>query len=204
MIAFLGLSVAAPDFDALDRAAWKDVGERATRVGPVALRASYVHAVGCVEGQVQVTVSSERLLAVTADMASAKEWSSADLSHSRELSRDAEGFVLFQRLEVPAWTLSSDRFWVLRGVNDATIQRYRWYRLEAAHHPEVKDDSHGAIEPPVNYGEWSFRSHDEGTLLRYRACVDFGGPVPAAVQRWITTQQVPALIEDLVEEAGRR
>jgi hypothetical protein len=112
--------------------------------------------------------------------------------------------VLFQRLEVPAWTLSSDRYWVLHGTADPTHRRYRWYRLDGTAHPEIQQDANGAIEPPVNYGEWRFVDTADGTTLRYRACADFGGPVPTAVQRWVTTQQVPALIEDLVEEAARR
>jgi len=195
---------AEPDFGALDQATWKEVGSRRTDVGKVMLQASYVDEVGCVQGDVTVDVTPEKLLAVTDDMVSAPSWSSADISHSRELSRDASSFVLFQRLEVPAWTLSSDRYWVLRGTADSAKQRYRWYRLSGESHTAVSEAADGAIEPPVNYGEWRFLDHEDGTSLRYRACADFGGPVPTAVQRWVTTQQVPALIEDLVQEAGRR
>jgi len=202
---FLTIVVAAePDYTALERVAWKDVSVRATEVGDVSLRASYVGDVGCVEGAVLVDVSPERLLAVNDDMVSAPAWSSADLSHSRELARDDQGFVLFQRLDVPAWTLSSDRYWVIRGSVDGANSRYRWYRLSGTQHPTIADDAKGAVEPPVNYGEWSYRREENGTNLRYRACADFGGPVPTAVQRWVTVQQVPALIEDLVKEAGRR
>lgn len=202
---FLTIVVAAePDYTALDRVDWKDVSVRSTEVGDVSLRASYVGDVGCVEGAVQVDVSPERLLAVNDDMVSAPGWSSADLSHSQELARDGQGFVLFQRLDVPAWTLSSDRYWVIRGSVDGANSRYRWHRLSGTEHPTIADAAKGAIEPPVNYGEWSYRPHENGTNLRYRACADFGGPVPTAVQRWVTVQQVPALIEDLVKEAGRR
>ncbi len=201
----LALAMAsAPDFDALDHTTWKDVGSRSTDVGEVTLRASYVDEVGCVQGDVTVDVTPDKLLAVTDDMVSAPSWSSADISHSRELSRDAISFVLFQRLEVPAWTLSSDRYWVLRGTADSAKQRYRWYRLSGEAHTDIAEAADGAIEPPVNYGEWRFLDSMDGTNLRYRACADFGGPVPTAVQRWVTTQQVPALIEDLVQEAGRR
>ena len=202
---FLTIVVAAePDYAALDRADWKDTSVRSTSVGDVALRASYVDGVGCVEGSVDVDVDAERLLAVTDDMVSAKRWSSADLSHSQELSRDAEGFVLFQRLEVPRWTLSADRYWVLRGMTNSANQSYRWYRLPGAAHDAIQPVAKGAVEPPINYGEWRFLDSSTGTSLRYRACADFGGPVPTSVQRWVTVQQVPALIEDLVKEAGRR
>lgn len=202
---FLTIVVAAePNYGALDQAEWKDVSVRSTDVGDVALRASYVDEVGCVEGIVEVDVEPERLLAVTDDMVSAKRWSSADLTHSEELSRDAEGFVLFQRLNVPAWTLSSDRYWVLRGSTDGANQRYRWHRVAGSDHPSIRPVAEGAIEPPINYGEWRFQEAPNGTSLRYRACADFGGPVPTAVQRWVTVQQVPALIEDLVTEAARR
>jgi hypothetical protein len=199
----------SPDWSSLSADDWSEVGTRRSEVGAIDIRAKYVDAIGCVEGTVRVDASPEALLAITADMASAPDWSSATLSASEVVERDAGSFVLFQVLDVPGWTLANDRFWTIRGEPvslESGATRYRWSRVDSGAYPrvaEVVDDR--AIEPPTNYGEWLFTPTDAGaTDLRYRACADFGGRVPTPIQRWINTQQVPALVSELVQEAQRR
>lgn len=202
----VGVSAAA-DFASLDTTSWREAGTRETDVGEIAIRASYVDAVGCVEGTTTVSVSASALLAVTDDMASAPSWSSAELTVSEEVERHGSGFVILQRLDVPGWTLAADRYWAIHGQASTLehgIGRYRWQRVDASRYPLAEEVGARAIEPPVNYGEWVFTPTGLGTELRYRACADFGGRVPAPIQRWINTQQVPALVRDLVQEARRR
>jgi hypothetical protein len=208
MMAALSARAETPDFDRLSAGEWSEVGTRRSDVGEIHLRARYVEAIGCVEGTATVEVDPEALLSVADHMAKAPEWSSAPLTISEELERDGEGFVLFQVLDVPGWTLANDRFWTIRAEPAALaegVTRYRWHRVDSTTWPRVAEIVGArAVEPPVNYGEWLFTPAGTGSAVQYRACADFGGRVPAPIQRWINTQQVPALIEELVAEAARQ
>jgi hypothetical protein len=204
-------ALAAPAWDRLDAEEWQVLGERRSEVGALALRTKRLDDVGCVEGSVVVGVPVHKLLAVTNDMVSSVEWSSNDLLISRELERRGHSMVLFQYFDTPGWTLAADRFWVIRGETERLGEggRYRWNHLDSgAAFPEAvreaRQISARAVEPPVNFGEWLFKPEESGTLLRYRACVDFGGRVPAGIQHRLNTQQVPNLIAELVLEAERR
>lgn len=205
----LAAASASPSWELLSEPAdWKDLGTKKSEIGEVRVRSKPVDGVDCVEGTSVVATETSQLLAVTDDMVSAMAWSSAGLTVSEELTRDDTGFVLFQYYDAPGWTLAADRFWVIRGESSSTEDggQYRWSRVDPS--SDVVTRAHtissGAIEPPTNYGEWRFTPTDAGTEVRYRACADFGGRLPSAVQRWANTSQVPALITDLVMEANRR
>lgn len=207
MLLSSAVSAAEPDWSALEGSGWVEVTTKRSPEGPIAIRSRSMELVGCVEGAVQVDVAPEALLAVTADMVSAPSWSSASIPISEELERDATGFVLFQLLDVPGWTLSSDRYWTIRGepMRTATGARYRWHRVDPSGYPGVAARVGRAIEPPINYGEWRFDAAlGGGTDLRYRSCADFGGRVPTSIQRWLNTQQLPGMVAELVTEARRR
>ncbi len=200
----------ASDHDALDTVAWTEVATRRSAVGEVRVRRARVDGVLCVEGLARVAVSAERLLAVTDRMVTSSDWSSATLARSIELARDDGGFVLYQHFDAPSWTLSADRYWVIRGeprALDDHTRRYRWHRVPASDWPEAQAASIAlqplAIEVPVNYGEWRFTEVAGGTELQYRACAELGGRAPAALVTWLTTQQVPDLVAELVVEADR-
>jgi len=201
------LVFAAPSWSTLSPdAGWASLGSRSTSVGPVSVRRQFIDGVTCLEGRLIATVRPSQLLAVADDMVSAARWSSAGLAYSEELSRSEGRYVLFQYFDVPDWTLVSDRYWVLEGT--VSEGRYRFRRLRADAYPEIQlrvaVRSRSAIEPPVNFGEWTFTPTPKGTQIRYANCADFGGAIPAGVQRWVSTQQLPAMMADFVTEASQR
>jgi hypothetical protein len=209
--ALLAAAAATPAVEPLDALAWEPIGARATAEGEVALRRAALDGVPCVEGAARVAATPEALLALTDDMASAPAWSAATLAISEELARDEAGFVLFQHFDAPAWTLTADRYWIVRGepeLVDGRTARYRWRRVPAAAHPDALARAlalhERAVELPVNLGEWRFTEAPGGADLRYRACADLGGRLPDAVQAWVSTRQIPDLIAELVAEARRR
>ncbi len=211
LLAALSASAAEPAWEVLsDDSEWKEVGTRKSSIGEISLRSKRIAGVGCVEARVVVEPSPERLVAITRDMASAIDWSSADLRMSQKLASDEDSFVVLQYLHSPGWSFAADRYWVVRGEPRLTGDRgsYRWYRVEAQGYPEaveqVRAISSNAIELPTNYGEWTFIPVNAGTALQYRSCADFGGRVPTAFQQWLNFQQTPAFVADLVVEAGRR
>ena len=212
MIALL-LTVALadmPDHDALDSADWKDLSTRSSDIGDVTLRRATVNDVTCIEGNATIPTTPSALLAVTDRMVTSSDWSSAALAASEELARDDTGFVLYQHFDSPGWTFSADRFWIIRGepvIIDDSTTRYRWHRVPATEWPEAQQSSTAlssrSVEMPQNYGEWLFVQTSEGTDLRYRGCADIGGSAPTSMVTWLTTQQIPGLISDLVTEANR-
>ncbi|MFT6145926.1 MAG: hypothetical protein ACJAZO_003504 [Myxococcota bacterium] len=210
MWVLLVVAAMAQDPDALDHAHWNDVGERRSDVGLVHLRKTTINDVMCIEGTVDVPASASALHAVTTRMVTSPDWSSADLLASEELARDGDSFVLYQHFNSPGWTLSADRYWIVQGVPEVlspTTSRYRWHRLPASDWPSAalqsEAVSRNAVEMPANYGEWLFTQQTSTTALRYRACADIGGRVPATLVTWLTTQQVPDLIAELATEALR-
>lgn len=193
-------------------AGWTDLGARSSDVGDVRVRRKVVDGVACLEGALTTDAPVPALVGVADDMVSSIRWSSSPVAVSEELSRDATSFVLFQYFDTPGWTMSADRFWVVRGAA-ATLAdgsgRYTWERVDAGTDvPDVlrraRERATNAVEPPVNFGEWTFVPSRTGTDVRYRGCADFGGSVPHGIQTWLNTSQVPALVADLVAEARRR
>lgn len=194
-----------PDWALLDTATWEPAGARASAVGEVALRRATIDGVGCVEGRVAADLAPAELLALTDDLVSTPAWSSAPLRVSEELARDEAGFLLLQVADSPGWTLTADRWWLVRGEPDPVALRYRWRRADPAPHAEaVARLAAGAVEVPVNWGEWAFTATPAGADVRYRGCTDLGGRVPDAVQRWYGARQVPDLVAELIVEARRR
>lgn len=205
----LAATTQAASWDALEsEAGWSDVGTRTSSVGEVHIRRKRIDETTCLEGDLRTALPVEALLAVGRDMGSADRWSSAKLAASEELWREGDRYALFQYFDVPGWTLAADRFWTITVSVDASRDRFRWERIDAATLPAVQSKamalSAGAVEPPVNYGEWQFTRVDGGTHIRYRACADMGGALPDAIQRWVSTSQLPETVSDLVREAERR
>lgn len=210
---FLAPALAAePDWSALESDAdWRELGTRDTAVGPIAVRAKKVDGVGCVEGRATVDVPAAALLGLTRDLVSVRDWSAAPVAISEEVARhDADHFVLFQVYDAPAWTFTADRYWTIAGTltPTATGGTYRWERVDSTAYPHARDRAlaraGNAVEPPTNYGAWHFTESGGQTDLRYLACADIGGRVPANLVHWLTTTQVPDLVAELVVEADAR
>lgn len=198
----------AGDPAALESARWESAGERSSDAGRVALRQTTVDGVRCIEGSLRTSASPTALLGVTDRMADAPDWSEAPLAHSAELARDDTGFVLYQHANSPGWSLAADRFWVVRGEPVALSEeqaRYRWTREDAARWPISVETSASLarrpVELPESYGEWLFTRNGEETVVRYRACADLGGSLPEGMVAWVTRQQVPSLMAELVQAA---
>jgi hypothetical protein len=204
LLSLLATALAGPSLDSL---AWEDLGARQSPLGTIQLRRAKVDGTTCLEGTVTTEASVPQLMAVGRDMVSAKRWSSAQLAVSEELYGTDARYVLYQYFDVPAWTLASDRYWLIAVQTDADAHGFGWTRVPAAGTPSEADAlarSSRPVEPPLNEGHWRFQEVEGGTRLLYRACVDMGGVLPDAVQRWVATQQLPATLEDFVGEALRR
>jgi len=213
MLIFIALTAGAaePPWATLSNDSdWKDIGSKRSDVGEIHIRTRKIDGIGCVEGTTEVATSAEKLVDVTRDMVRSIDWSTADVALSEELDKSAGSFVLFQYWDAPMWTFAADRFWVIRGEPqlDGNAGSYRYYRVAVEQFPDAaeqaSDWSRNSIEVPINYGEWTFTPSGAETRVQYRGCADFGGRLPTAVQQWLNTQQLPAMVSDLVSEANRR
>ena len=165
----------------------------------------------CFQGRATVDVPAETLLGVATDIVSAIEWSSAGVSEAEVLSSSGDVLEYYQLLDVPAWTLSKDRYWFMRGriVRDGASMALVWERLieggdHAERYAEVIAAHPKAIEPPVNSGAWVFTTTDEGTDVGYFICSASGGNIPIKLGMVVTTTTLPDTIGDLVREGQKR
>lgn len=196
-------------FDLLESdSGWKDLGTRASTYGRIDVRSRDIDGLTCFAGSVTAQVGVEALVKLTSHMVRSPEWSSARLPVSEELERSGSSFVMFQVFDVPNWTLASDRYWVLRGQvfrgGDGS-GTYRYERVDPSAYPRVAQvltGYEGAIEPPTNFGRWTFAPTEGGTLVEYRGCSAFGGSIPSSIQSWLGLQQLPTMMEELITAAG--
>jgi hypothetical protein len=179
--------------------------------GQVTVYSATVGGVECFRGTAVTDVAGDKMLAVVSDVEGATRWSSAGITDAKLLS-DASGRIeYFQYLDVPAWTLASDRFWFLTSTierSEASIA-FRWDRLadggdHKATWEKIKSDNPSAIEPPINVGGWYFEKASDGTHVTYQVCTDTGGAIPAAVQNAATKKTLPDTLGDVVRAARTR
>ncbi len=171
-----------------------------------------VAGITCLQGVATTVYSPEQLMDVAADIEGTPEWASAGVTEGLTLARSDSQMDYYQYLDVPGWTMASDRFWFLRGhfVKTADSYTLHWDRMGdgggpysdrfdrfVAAHPD-------AIEPPTNVGGWVFTSTDEGTRIQYYICSDTGGTIPMAVQVAASKRTLPDTVGDVVREAARR
>ncbi len=116
-----------------------------------------------------------------------------------------------QVLDVPGWTMASDRYWVLRGerFTAGAAVGYRWNRLDwqpvyPALVEELAQLAPKGVEPMTNWGRWSFVQGEAGTRATYELCSDAGGSLPAWLQRAAATRTLPDTMADVAREAARR
>lgn len=210
------LALAAPahaeDFGVFDGVdGWKVLNTRTQDGLTIEVRHSLVGEINCFEARAQADTEPSAMIAVVLDVPSAPRWSKTPLPHSDVLRREGDDVVFYQHADVPDWTLVKDRFWVLRGEPAAVGggHRFRWRRVAASTFPELEarmtGDEVGAVEVPVNWGEWRFTKAEGGaTDVRYRTCTDVGGSIPTWLQRVVTRTNLPDVIQALVEETRRR
>ena len=209
---FVGLALANPSHDAIDGASWGEVTRRTHKdAGEVVVLRATVSGVDCFRGTATVDVPAEKMLAVVADVEGAVRWSSAGVTEAKLLSQSGDGLDYYQYLDVPGWTMASDRFWFLHGtvVKGPESWALRWTRLiDGGDHKEtwekLKADHSSAVEPPVNVGSWVFVPGDAGTQMTYSVCTQPGGSIPVAVQNAATKKTLPDTLGDVVREARTR
>ena len=209
----LSLATAAePRWDQLTTSTgWESVATKSSDFGAVAVYHKKIDGIDCLTGVLNTDAKAETLMAVVHDVPSSLQWSSADLVYSETLGRSSGAIQFWQYINIPNWTLVADRFWVGEGRTSTVgeSQKFRWNRLDATGaYPALVEKARatdsGAVEPPTNWGEWTFTPVNGQTEVIYRACADVGGRIPESVQRWIATQTLPDTIADLVREARRR
>lgn len=201
-----------PPWATIDAPGWSEVATRETDLGTVKVEHRKVGAVDCLQGTTTTTTPLEKVHAVATDIPNAPKWSHVKLWMSETLATTDDGFDYVQMLDVPNWTLVADRFWVLHGTTlrsgDGTV-RFRWRRVDAeARYPEVAARARtfhsGAIEPPVNYGEWILRPGAGAATVTYRACSDVGGSLPSSIQKWVAQRTLPDTVADVLRAAKAR
>jgi hypothetical protein len=148
---------------------------------------------------------------VLADVEGARSWSSAGISEAKLLSKSVNKLEYYQYLDVPSWTMSSDRFWFLQSTLESGAERaaLRWSPLvnggaHAAYYAEVKAAHPDAIEPTANVGSWVFERQSDGTHVTYSVCTLPGGSIPTMVQNAATRKTLPDTVGDAVRAARKR
>mgnify|MGYP000321060792 CR=1 FL=1 len=165
----------------------------------------------CLRAAVTVELPADVLLEVVTDVPGASSITREKLIASEVLDRSGAQMEYYQHLDVPGWTLTADRYWVLRGER---IQRpqgpmFRWSRFDwEGDYPELAErlasEYPSAIEPHVNWGAWTFDESEGKTDARYHLCSDAGGNLPSWIQKIAATRTIPATVDDVVKAAKRR
>ncbi len=213
MIAALVFSdaFAQPTHPAAEAAVWRVTGttDRDALSG-IRLARATVGGIECFRGEATTDVAPDPLLDLVIDIPREASWSSVRLLDGRLLASSPTAISYLQVVDVPAWTLASDRYWFLQGAIERTAGRraLRWWPLPADAYPDVRAEitaAHpGAIEPPINLGAWIFEPVPAGTTITYYVCSDAGGSMPYALQRTATAHSLPDTMDALVAEARRR
>ena len=191
---------------------WEHLSTRDHDVaGPVEVYRTTIKEVTCFYGTGNTTIPKAKLLEVALDIKGTIDWSSADVSEGDILSRSGNELDYYQYLDVPGWTMASDRFWFLHGKIEEGPDKsvFHWTRLEnggahSAKHAAVVAANPSAIEPPINVGGWEFLSTGQNTRIRYYVCTDAGGTIPRAVQNFGTKSTLPDNVGDIIREAKKR
>jgi len=206
-------ALASPTQPEMESAPWTFLANRAhDDAGTVKVFNTKIRESTCFKAEAVVAdVPGSALLSVAADPASAPRWSTAGVTKAELLGRAGTRIAYFQYLDIPNWTLASDRYWFLEAeVNDVGPTRWlRWDRMPPtsphnARHAAFASANPSAVEPPINTGSWQFTDSDFGTQIRYIICTDSGGNIPKAIQNAATKKTLPDTVGDMVREAKRR
>lgn len=208
----LSLAFADPSHAAIDAATWSELARKNhSEAGEILIQSASIEGVDCFRGVATTDVPGAKMLDVVADVEGAVSWSTAGLADAKLLAKNGNRMDYYQFLDVPGWTMASDRFWFLTSVVESTDTRWslKWNRLEqgGAHkaaYDAFKAKHSSAVEPPVNAGSWVFETTSTGTRMTYSVCTDSGGSIPAAVQSAATRKTLPDTLGDVVREARAR
>jgi hypothetical protein len=179
--------------------------------GTIQVFSKTIAEIPCYRAIAQSTASPQIMMEVAMDIVGSLKWSTAGLTRSEILNRQGNQLDYIQYIDVPAWTFSSDRFWILRGVKTENGKSllFTWKRLGENGGPYAKEyqqvkDTTSAIEPPVNVGGWEFVPDGANTKVKYTICTDSGGSVPRSIQNMATKTTLPDTVGDLIRESVKR
>ena len=204
---------AVPTHAGIESASWAHLSDRASDdAGTVKVYSATVSGVSCFKATAQSSdVDGKTMIDVVTDIVGAKKWSSAGVTQAEVLGRTGNTVSYFQYLDVPAWTMSSDRYWFLTSaIQSSTSPRsMKWSRIDtsgphAKRYNEFKAANPKAVEPPINVGGWYFKDTPTGLDITYTICTDAGGSIPYAIQNAATKKTLPDTVGDAVREAKRR
>ena len=214
LLAFPGIALAGPTWSQIRAASgWTDHATKShADAGTVKILKAPNDGVQCWQGQATVDVEPGPMLEVARDIEGTPQWAStANVTDAKILARAGVVLDYYQLMDVPAWTMTKDRYWFVRGrtviEGDATI--FTWEKLDAggahtAGYEAFVEANPKAVEPPVNAGGWVFTPGDGGTDVQYFICTDAGGEVPQSLQSVATSSTMPDTVGDLVREARKR
>jgi hypothetical protein len=195
-------------------AGWSSVATPDTdETGPIDLRLKEISGTPCLRGDATVDATPAKLFEVIADIPAARQFSSEKLIAAQWLDTDGgPDRHYYQHLDVPGWTMASDRFWVLKGypTSKGAVKSWRWERFDwRSAYPDlatsIDTDHAGAIEPQTNWGSWVFEPQENGkTLVRYYICSDVGGSLPDWLGKTLATKTLPGTMADVTREAQKR
>lgn len=191
---------------------WQSISTRShADGGEIGVFSATVADVACFKGTATTTAPPDKLHEVATDIESTPRWSSAGVTEAMTLGKSGATIEYYQYLDVPGWTMASDRFWFLTGttVKSGDVTTFHWSRLDnggahSARFQAVKQANPSAIEPPVNVGGWRFTSSGGSTAVEYFICTDTGGAIPTVVQNAATKKTLPDTVGELIGEAKRR
>lgn len=210
---YVSAALAAPTWaDIAATTAWTtDSTVDTSDAGKVEISTATIGGVSCFRAVATTDATVEALAATVMDVPGTIRWSTAGVTEAENLSKGATAFDYYQYLDVPGWTMSSDRFWFLHGTltKEASGTMFRWERLidggaYAEKYKAVKAAHPDAIEPPVNVGGWLFTGAAPTTKITYSLCTDSGGSIPQFVQTAATRRTLPDTLSDAVREAKKR
>jgi hypothetical protein len=204
-------ALAGDAFDALTASDdWKPLTSRRSDYGDIAVSMKYLGHVPCIRAEVDLPITPQELLGVVVDVEGMLGWGDDALVDSEIVYVRDDAPAWYQRAEMPAWSFLHDRVWFMASTitrGEDTL-RITWRPAQGAEmdavRARVKAAHPKAVEPPVNYGQWTAHATPAGLSGRYEICVDGGGAIPLALQRAITTRTLPDGMDDLVREAQRR
>lgn len=210
---FVATALAAPTHAQMDAASWSKYSDREhDDAGKVEIYSATIGGLQCFKASaLTMDADANTMLKVVTDVVGAKRWSSAGVTKAEVLSRAGNSIAYYQYLDVPGWTMTSDRFWFLQStvVDEGRTKKMLWEKLDtsgpyAARYQQIKAENGNAVEPPVNVGSWVFEGQDFGVAIHYSICTDAGGSIPTAIQSAATRKTLPDTVGDVVREAKKR
>ena len=203
-----------PTHAQIESASWTFLSERDHDVaGVVKVYNAQIAGRECYQARVSVDLPQSAMSNVITDLDGALQWSTAGLMESKILGKKGNTLYYYQVLDVPGYTMASDRFWYNQGVvsQEGDEWTMRWSLLEEGgdykdHYLETKARHSGAVFIDMNVGAWRLipDGGPDKNKVTYSICSDSGGSLPAWLQAQASKQTLPDTVGDMIREAKKR